>query len=365
VTAQLAAASLAVSLGDPAGIGPELLVEAWLASGGLALGRTARDGPARDGLTPFFAVGGARILAEAARRRGLDAPVRTIADPAEASALFATALPVLEGPDGDYHPGQPDRAGAELAFASLVEATRLAVSGSAGGVVTGPIAKSRLAEVGFAHPGQTEFVAEACGIAADDAVMLLAGPNLRTVPITVHEALAAVPGSLSETLIYRKCAITAAALRLDFGIASPRLAVAALNPHAGEDGRFGDEEARLIAPAIARLRAEGIDATGPHPADALFAPHARGNYDVAMCMYHDQALIPLKALDFDLGVNMTLGLPVVRTSPDHGTAFAIAGKRTARPGATIAAIRMAGECADRRASPGSPAPSARAFPPGS
>jgi 4-hydroxythreonine-4-phosphate dehydrogenase len=281
--------------------------------------------------------------------RGLQVPLQIISNPAEASAVFASALPVLVGPDGDYAPGKPDRASAELALASLTEAARLAVAGQAAGIVTGPIAKSRLADVGFTHPGQTEFVAEACGIAAHDAVMLLAGPNLKTVPITVHEALSAVPGSLSAELIFRKCAITAAALRRDFSIANPRLAVAALNPHAGEDGRFGDEELRLIVPAIARLRAAGIDATGPHPADALFAPHAREGYDVAMCMYHDQALIPLKALDFDAGVNMTLGLPIVRTSADHGTAFAIAGKRLARAGATIAAIRMAGECAARRA----------------
>jgi 4-hydroxythreonine-4-phosphate dehydrogenase len=288
-------------------------------------------------------------MAAAAAARGLELPIRIISDPAESSYVFASALPVLAGADGDYFAGAPDRAGAKLALESLTEAARLAVSGQAAGIVTGPIAKSRLAEVGFIHPGQTEFVAEACSIAAEDAVMLLAGPNLRTVPITVHQALAAVPSSLSAELIYRKCAITAAAMTRDFGLINPRLAIAALNPHAGEDGRFGDEEVRLIAPAIARLRAQGIDATGPHPADALFAPHAREGYDVAMCMYHDQALIPLKALDFDAGVNMTLGLPIVRTSPDHGTAFTIAGKRLARPGATIAAIRMAGECAVRRA----------------
>jgi 4-hydroxythreonine-4-phosphate dehydrogenase len=323
-----------VSLGDPAGVGPELLAQAWLA---------------RDALPPFFAVGGARILAQAAKLRGCDVPIRTIANPAEAATVFATALPVLAGPDSEYAPGQPDKTGAELALASLVEAARVTLSGQAAGIVTGPVAKSRLAEVGFVHPGQTEFVAEACGVAARDAVMLLAGPNLRTVPITVHQALAAVPGSLSAELIYRKCRITAAAMHQDFGLARPRLAVAALNPHAGEDGRFGDEEARMIEPAIARLRAEGIAATGPHPADALFAPHAREGYDVAVCMYHDQALIPLKALDFDAGVNMTLGLPIVRTSPDHGTAFGIAGKGLARAGATIAAIRMAGECAARRA----------------
>ncbi|WP_417602585.1 4-hydroxythreonine-4-phosphate dehydrogenase PdxA [Novosphingobium anseongense] len=327
---------LAVSLGDPAGVGPELLTEAW----------TRR---AEEGLTPFFAVGGAMVLAEAAAIRGIAAPVERITDPAQAAEVFARALPVLDHADGSYKPGQPDRAGAELALASLTEAARLAVAGEAGGVVTGPIAKSRLAELGFAHPGQTEFVAAASGVALEDAVMMLAGPSLRTVPLTVHIALAEVSGALSAELIQRRCSIVAAALQRDFGLANPRLALAALNPHAGEDGRFGSEEAQIIAPAIAALRALGITVTGPHPADAMFAPHARGDYDVALCMYHDQALIPLKALDFDNGVNVTLGLPIVRTSPDHGTAFGIAGKRLANPGATIAALRMAGECAARRA----------------
>ncbi len=329
-------APLAVSLGDPAGVGPELLVEAW-----------ARREDER--LPAFFAVGGASLLAQAAVARGIDLPIRRIAAPDEAAAAFGSALPVLGSIDGPYRPGLPDRAGAELALASLTEATRLAVSGEASGVVTGPIAKSRLAEVGFAFPGQTEFVAAACGVAAEDAVMMLAGPNLRTVPLTVHIALGEVSSALTAALIERRCRIVAAALQGDFGIVSPRLAVAALNPHASEDGRFGDEEARLIAPAIAALRAAGIDATGPHPADALFAPRARATYDAALCMYHDQALIPLKALDFDNGVNITLGLPIIRSSPDHGTAFAIAGQRIADAGATIAAIRLAGECAARRA----------------
>ena len=328
-------APLAVSLGDPAGVGPELLVEAW-----------ARREDER--LPAFFAVGGAGLLAQAAVARGIDLPIRRIGSADEAAETFGTALPVLGSIDGPYRPGLPDRAGAELALASLTEATRLAVSGEASGVVTGPIAKSRLAEVGFAFPGQTEFVAAACGVAAEDAVMMLAGPNLRTVPLTVHIALGEVSSALTAALIERRCRIVAAALQGDFGIVSPRLAVAALNPHASEDGRFGDEEARLIAPAIAALRAAGIDATGPHPADALFAPRARATYDAALCMYHDQALIPLKALDFDNGVNITLGLPIIRSSPDHGTAFAIAGKRIAHAGATIAAIRMAGECAARR-----------------
>ena len=209
-------------------------------------------------------------------------------------------------------------------------------------------AKARLAEVGFTHPGQTEFVAQASGIAAADAVMMLAGPQLRTVPLTVHIALADVPARLSAELIVRRARIVAQALRQDFGIARPRLAIAALNPHAGEEGRLGDEEARIIQPAIAQLQAEGLAVTGPHPADALFAPRARAGYDAALCMYHDQALIPLKALDFDQGVNVTLGLPIIRTSPDHGTAFAIAGRNQADPGAMIAAIRMTGECAIRR-----------------
>jgi 4-hydroxythreonine-4-phosphate dehydrogenase len=191
-------------------------------------------------------------------------------------------------------------------------------------------------------------VAERCGVAADDAVMMLAGPTLRTVPLTVHCALADVPRLVTAELLLRRTRIAARALRADFGIADPRIAVAALNPHAGEGGRFGSEDDRIIAPAIAALREEGLNVTGPHPADALFTPRARQRFDVAVCMYHDQALIPLKALDFDEGVNVTLGLPIVRTSPDHGTAFDIAGRGVAHPGAMAAAIRMAAECAARR-----------------
>jgi len=330
---------LAVSPGDPAGIGPELLAESWVRRGVL-------------GLPAFFAVGGAGLIAAAARARGLDVPLVHVTCADEARACFADALPVLGTADCPYTPGTPSDEGARFALGALREAAALAVTGKAGGLVTGPIAKALLARVGFAHPGQTEFVAEACGVAADDAVMMLAGPSLRTVPLTVHVPLARVAALLTHELIERRARIVAAALVRDFGIAAPRLAVAGLNPHAGEDGRMGDEEARVIAPAIAALRAEGLDVTGPHPADALFTPRARETYDAALCMYHDQALIPLKTLDFDAGVNVTLGLPIVRTSPDHGTAFAIAGKRIADPGATIAAIRMAGECAGRRAGSG-------------
>ena len=330
---------LAVSLGDPAGVGPELLAQAW----------AQRD---TEALPPFFAVGGARLLAQAAARRGLAVRVQIVADADEALACFAHALPVLApagaSADGDYAPGEPSLDGAAIALTSLREATRLAIAGAAAGVVTGPIAKDRLAQVGFAFPGQTEFVADACGVAAEDAVMMLAGPNLRTVPLTVHVALAHVPQLVTAALIERRAAIVDRALRRDFGLAAPRIAVTALNPHAGENGRFGDEEQREIEPAIAALQAAGLCVSGPHPADALFAPHARDSFDAALCMYHDQALIPLKALDFDNGVNLTLGLPIVRTSPDHGTAFAIAGRQLAQAGATTAAIRMAGQCAQRR-----------------
>nr|WP_067678692.1 4-hydroxythreonine-4-phosphate dehydrogenase PdxA [Tsuneonella dongtanensis] len=332
-------APLAVSLGDPAGVGPELIAEAW-----------ARR--LEHALPPFAAIGGASLLVEAGASRGIELPVEPIASLKDAAEVFGRALPVLGELDGSWRPGFPDSAGATLALASLKRATELTFAGEASGVVTAPIAKALLAEVGFDHPGQTEFVAAACGVAAEDAVMMLAGPQLRTVPLTVHVALAEVPGRITTDLIVRRARVAAAALERDFGIEAPRVAVAALNPHAGEGGKFGDEEARIIAPAIKALRREGIAATGPHPADALFAPHARHGFDVALCMYHDQALIPLKALDFDAGVNVTLGLPIVRTSPDHGTAFDIAGTGRANPGAMIAAIRMAGECAMRRAANG-------------
>ena len=327
---------LAVSLGDPAGIGPELIAESWAQ-------REAQS------LSPFFVLGGFDVLRAAAETRGVDCPVIAIGDPSEATEAFASGLPVLVGEDCDYRPAQPDEQGAALALYSLAEATRMALLGKASALVTAPIAKAQLAKVGFEFPGQTEFLAAVCGLAQDDAVMMLAGPTLRTVPLTVHVALADVPAALSSDLIVHKARIVAAALARDFGVADPHLAIAGLNPHAGEDGKFGDEEARIITPAITTLRDEGLDASGPHPGDALFMPHARAGYDAALCMYHDQALIPIKAIEFDEGVNVTLGLPIIRTSPDHGTAFDIAGRKMADPGAMIAAIRMAAECAANRA----------------
>ena len=332
-------APLAVSIGDPAGIGAEIIAESWA---------RRRD----HGLAPFFVVGGAGVLGAAAHSRGISVPVERIGDPAHATNVFDHALPVLGVEDVAYTPGTPDDRGAALALQSLAEATRFALLETASAVVTAPIAKAQLAQVGFEYPGQTEFLADVCGLEREDAVMMLAGPSLRTVPLTVHCALAEVPSRLSQDLIEHRARIVARSLARDFGIAAPRLAVCGLNPHAGEGGRFGDEEARIIVPAIETLRAEGLDVTGPHPADALFTPRARQTYDAALAMYHDQALVPLKALDFDEGVNVTLGLPLVRTSPDHGTAFDIAGKGVADPGAMIAALKMAGEMTARRASHG-------------
>ena len=328
---------LAITLGDPAGIGPEVILGAW------ARLRAERRAP------PAFVVGGPELLRACAERLRIDCPIVPIADPAEAIAAAVVGLPVLAGLDGPLTPARPSPDGARLALASLNRGAKFALAEVAVGLVTAPVAKGALSAIGWDYPGQTEFLADACGMGWRDAVMMLAGPSLRTVPLTVHVPLAKVPGLLSSDLITHKARIVAAGLRRDFGVLAPRLAIAALNPHAGEGGQFGDEEARVIAPAIAALQAEGIAAFGPVPGDALFTPRMRGTYDAALCMYHDQALIPLKALEVDEGVNVTLGLPIIRTSPDHGTAFDIAGKGVADPGAMAAAIVMAADMAKARA----------------
>lgn len=333
-------APLAISLGDPAGIGPEVILGAW------ARLKAERRAP------PAFVVGGPELLRACAEGLGIDCPIVPIADPSEALFASAVGLPVLALMDGPWHPARPSPEGARLALTSLQLAAKCALAGVASGLVTAPVSKGALAAIGWDYPGQTEFLADACGRPYRDAVMMLAGPSLRTVPLTVHVALAEVPALLSAELITHKARIVAAGLKRDFGIARPRLAIAALNPHAGEGGQFGDEEARLIAPAIATLQAEGIAATGPVPGDALFTPRARQTYDAALCMYHDQALIPIKALEFDEGVNVTLGLPIIRTSPDHGTAYDIAGQGLADPGAMAASLRMAAEMAAARATAG-------------
>lgn len=323
---------LAVSMGDPAGIGPEVIARAW----------EMRDAQALD---PFFVVGDPAAIAAVS---GI--PVERIETPETAVEVFARALPVIAiDCTSGVVPGQPSVDGARCALDSLETAVGLARSATAGALVTGPVSKHRLYAVGFTHPGQTEFVAERCGVSRDMAVMMLAGPTLRVVPITTHIPLARVPDALTPELIVTKAQVTARGLTRNFGIETPRLALAGLNPHAGEDGALGREEIEIMAPAAEQLRAEGIDLVGPLSADTMFHPRARATFDAALCAYHDQALIPLKALHFDEGVNITLGLPIVRTSPDHGTAFGIAGKGVAEPGAMIAAIRMAGSAAKQRA----------------
>ena len=327
-------APLAVTLGDPAGIGPEILGKAWAKrhQGNLAL---------------FFAVGD-----PAALQRVWDGPVQIINSPDAAAKEFDTALPILPaGSAPDVQPGAPSPASARSALDTLELAVALAKNGAASGLVTGPVAKAELQAIGFNHPGQTEFIAHSCGIAPANVAMMLAGPGLRVVPITIHIPLAQIAGHLTTDLIISRGRITALGLRQHFGIKAPRLAVAGLNPHAGEQGHLGHEEETIIRPAIAALKAEGLDVFGPVAPDALFTPRAREAYDVALCMYHDQGLIPLKALCVDDGVNMTLGLPIIRTSPDHGTAFDIAGKNVAHPGAMIAAIRMASAAARWQARP--------------
>lgn len=296
-------------------------------------------------LAPFFAVGDARSI-EAV----WTGPIAVISDPAEAVGVFADALPLIQIIDtGEIVPGVPDMQGARCAFNALEVAVGLAKSGAAGALVTGPVSKAQLYSVGFVHPGQTEFVAERCGVSPENAVMMLAGPSLRTVPITVHVPLIEVVGLVSIDLIVAKARVTERGLVRNFGIERPRLAIAGFNPHAGEGGVFGREEIDLIQPAIDILLAEGIDVIGPLPADTMFHTRARAQYDAALCLYHDQALIPIKTLFFDEGVNLTLGLPIVRTAPDHGTAFDIAGQGLADPGAMIAAIALAADCARHRA----------------
>ena len=322
---------LAVSLGDPAGIGPEVVAKCW-------------DGRTAFGLPPFVAIGDPRSIA-----RVWDGPVELIDDPRQADAAFDYALPVIQIPaaDGDV-PGHPTMAGAHCSLDSLEIAVGLARSGSAAGVVTGPVSKEQLYAIGFSHPGQTEFVAERCGVSRGNVAMMLAGPTLRTVPVTTHVPLAEVPSQLSAALIEARGRTTLRGLQRNFGLAEPTLAVSGLNPHAGEGGMLGREEVEMIQPAIAALRAEGWRVTGPHPADTMFNAAARARYDAALCMYHDQALIPLKALHFEDGVNITLGLPIIRTAPDHGTAFDIAGQDRADPRPMASAIQMAAMCVANR-----------------
>lgn len=334
---------LALTQGDPAGIGPDIALMAWLR-------RKA------DGIPPFLYFGDSRVLATRAHMLGLDVPLEN-AQPGNACTIFDRALPVLEIAVGnDVVPGAPNSQSAPATIGAVERAVEMTLAGKTSAVVTNPIAKSVLYDAGFAFPGHTEFLADLGSKAFNTPilpVMMIAGPLLRTVPVTIHIPLKDVPAQLTEDLVYQTCRITAHDLAERFGIERPRLAVSGLNPHAGEDGALGAEDAAVIAPAIARLKADGIDAFGPLPADTMFHEAARRTYDVAVCMYHDQALIPAKALGFDDGVNVTLGLPFIRTSPDHGTAFSLAGTGNARPTSLIAALRMAAEMARKGSADGS------------
>lgn len=326
---------LALTSGDPAGIGPDITLLAWLR-------RTA-------GTAPFYVIADPGALASRARQLGLSVPIAET-DPAGAATLFGQALPVVPlGLPVQGTPGAPSAKDAPATIASIEAAVEHVRDGLAAAAVTNPIAKSVLYEAGFAYPGHTEFLGAMArrhwpGEPAN-AVMMIWSAALAVVPVTIHVPLRAVPGLLSADLIARTARIVAGELRRRFGVAAPRLACAGLNPHAGEDGALGSEEIDIIIPALETLRAEGLDITGPWPADALFTAGLRDGVDAVLAMYHDQGLIPVKALAFDEGVNVTLGLPFVRTSPDHGTAFAIAGRGLARPDSLIAALRLAARLA--------------------
>ncbi len=330
-------APIALTMGDPAGIGGEISLKAWL-------NRHSAGG------VPFFVVDSPDRLRRLARRLELDVPVEAISEAAEAAATFEQALPVLPiGEDVEAELGRPDRRNAAAIIGSIDIAVALTRSGDASAIVTNPISKEVLLASGFRHAGHTDYLGELAGGVQPE--MMLVCPGLRVVPLTVHLPLRAAIDRVRREAIVATGMRLAKSLEYDFGIAQPRIVVTGLNPHAGENGTMGREEVDEIAPAIADLRERGIDARGPHAADSLFHAEARRRYDAALCMYHDQALIPLKTIDFDGGVNFTIGLPFVRTSPDHGTAFDIAAAGIARESSLLAALDLAGKIAARRRQP--------------
>ena len=330
---------LALTAGDPSGVGPEIAIAAWRM-------RDAANVP------PFYILCDPALLAARARALGVDVKIREVA-PGAAYGAFADALPVVPLAAGFTDClGYPDVSNAAGILESVDRAVAYALEGAASAVVTSPISKKPLYEAGFKFPGHTEYLAHLAAKRTGNPatpVMMLAGPDLRTVPVTIHIALADVPAALTTDAIVTTAHIAATDLSTRFGIARPRLAVAGLNPHAGEGGTMGREDEEIVRPAVETLRAEGIDAFGPRAADTMFHARARAGYDAAICMYHDQALIPAKTLAFDETVNVTLGLPFVRTSPDHGTAFDIAGRGIARANSLIAALRLAHRLASRAA----------------
>lgn len=322
-------APIALTCGEPAGIGPEIAAACWQAL--------------REDL-PFFLIGDPAHLPA-------DLPVVEIAAPSEAAAAMAKGLPVLRHDfPAPATPGQPDPANAQGVIDVIARAVDLVQSGDAGAICTLPIHKKALKDgAAFAYPGHTEYLAALAGV--ENVVMMLACEELRVVPATIHIALSEVPQALTPEVLSETIRITEAALRRDFGLEQPRIAVAGLNPHAGEGGAMGEEELNWMNATIADLQAEGLDLTGPMSADTMFHARARAGYDAAVCAYHDQALIPIKTIGFDEGVNVTLGLPFIRTSPDHGTAFDIAGKGLANPSSTLHALRMAALTAAARSNP--------------
>jgi 4-hydroxythreonine-4-phosphate dehydrogenase len=326
---------IALTLGEPAGIGPDITIKAWLRRDELKL-------------PPFYLLGDRDFLSRRAKVLGLDVQFADV-DSNDATAVFARALPVAAtGCAATALPGRPDGSSAEAALASIRQAVSDVRAGRAGAVVTNPVAKSVLYRAGFQHPGHTEFLAElsVSNGQTPQPVMMLWSPVLAVVPVTIHLSLREAIDKLSSDLIVTTAHIVAASLKARFGLLGPRLAVAGLNPHAGEEGTLGTEDLTVVAPAIEILRGDGIDVRGPLPADTMFHEAARKTYDCAICMYHDQALIPVKTLAFDDAVNVTLGLPFIRTSPDHGTAFDIAGTGRANPASLIAALRLAARMAE-------------------
>ncbi len=334
---------LALTMGEPAGVGGEIAIKAW------AVRREV-------GVPPFFLIDDPGRLQDLAGKIGVPAAVRPIVGPDEAPEMFGYALPVLPVLPGALSravtPGQPDPLTAPAVVASIDRAVDLVLGGQAAAVVTNPIQKVTLYRGGFTYPGHTEYLAARSGVDGADgggtAMMLITG-DLRVVPVTIHLPLKDAIAALTTEAIVRCGRLTAQSLARDFGIATPSVAIAALNPHAGEAGALGREEAEIIEPAVAQLAADGIAATGPWPADTLFHAAARARHDAVVCMYHDQALIPIKTIDFHHGVNITLGLPFVRTSPDHGTALDIAGTGRANPSSLIAALKAASAIASRHA----------------
>ncbi|MGO1117136.1 4-hydroxythreonine-4-phosphate dehydrogenase PdxA [Rhodovibrionaceae bacterium A322] len=329
---------LALTMGEPAGIGPELALKAWL---------QRRD----EKLSPFFLIADPAQMDRLSAELDLAVEVKSIDSPGQAPEVYENALPVLPLTlSASAVPGHLDTANASAVLQSIEQAVRLTEKGEAGAVVTNPIHKKVLYDAGFKHPGHTEYLAELAGDVTP--VMMLASDLLKVVPVTIHQSLSQAIETLSAEKIRQTIEITSASLKKSFGLNAPRLAVSGLNPHAGEDGSMGREEIEMIAPLLEELRREGHRIAGPLAADSMFHKAARDSYDAAICMYHDQALIPIKTLAFDSGVNVTLGLPFIRTSPDHGTALDIAGKGVARPGSLCAALRLAAQMTEAQSSAG-------------